>query len=165
MPDTDCRKDLYDRIRDQIQHEDLLVNQRLTWFLVAQAFLFAGYHAVLNSNRETLRARTLIAICLLGFVLAIAAYLGIFAAFRSLKTLYQTWYEFNEWQLNEQFNIARLRDAKNESQAEKTLLISCQYLPEEQKKMVIDGELFRQGYPQITWRGKGLITAANTACL
>jgi hypothetical protein len=40
-------KDLYDAVRDQIRHEDELVNHRFGWFLAAQAFLLAGFGAAL----------------------------------------------------------------------------------------------------------------------
>jgi hypothetical protein len=37
--------DWYRTIRDQIQHEDNLIVQRLSWLMAAQSFLFTGYAA------------------------------------------------------------------------------------------------------------------------
>jgi hypothetical protein len=46
-PDVDA---FYDRIRDQIEHEDNLVTQRLNWFLTSQSFLFTAYAIVFNGT-------------------------------------------------------------------------------------------------------------------
>ena len=37
------RIEYYQIIRSQIEHEDNLINQRLSWFVAAQAFLFSAY--------------------------------------------------------------------------------------------------------------------------
>ena len=42
----------YKIIRSQIEHEDNLINQRLSWFLAAQAFLFTAYAILLNAPTE-----------------------------------------------------------------------------------------------------------------
>src|ERR671924_552993 len=39
----------YQLIRSQIEHEDNLINQRLSWFVAAQAFLFSAYAILLNA--------------------------------------------------------------------------------------------------------------------
>jgi hypothetical protein len=39
----------YQMIRSQIEHEDNLINQRVSWFVTAQAFLFTAYAIVLNA--------------------------------------------------------------------------------------------------------------------
>jgi hypothetical protein len=39
----------YEIIRSQIEHEDNLINQRLSWFVAAQAFLFSAYAILLNA--------------------------------------------------------------------------------------------------------------------
>ena len=36
------RIEYYQIIRSQIEHEDNLINQRLSWFVAAQAFLFSA---------------------------------------------------------------------------------------------------------------------------
>jgi hypothetical protein len=35
-------------LRDQLQHEDNLITQRLSWLMGSQAFLFTAYAIVLN---------------------------------------------------------------------------------------------------------------------
>jgi hypothetical protein len=39
----------YEIIRSQIEHEDNLINQRLSWFVASQAFLFSAYAILLNA--------------------------------------------------------------------------------------------------------------------
>jgi hypothetical protein len=39
----------YQLIRSQIEHEDNLINQRLSWFVASQAFLFSAYAILLNA--------------------------------------------------------------------------------------------------------------------
>ena len=41
--------DWYRSIRDQIQHEDNLIVQRLSWLMVAQSFFFTGYAIIANA--------------------------------------------------------------------------------------------------------------------
>jgi hypothetical protein len=43
------RIEYYQIIRSQIEHEDNLINQRLSWFVAAQAFLFSAYAILLNA--------------------------------------------------------------------------------------------------------------------
>ena len=40
----------YSIIRDQIEHEDNLLGQRLSWFVGAQAFLFTAYAITLSNS-------------------------------------------------------------------------------------------------------------------
>lgn len=42
----------YQIIRSQIEHEDNLINQRLSWFVAAQAFLFSAYAILLNAPAQ-----------------------------------------------------------------------------------------------------------------
>jgi hypothetical protein len=42
----------YRIIRSQIEHEDNLINQRLSWFVAAQAFLFSAYAILLNAPSQ-----------------------------------------------------------------------------------------------------------------
>jgi hypothetical protein len=41
--------DWYRTIRDQIQHEDHLIVQRLSWLMAAQSFLFTAYAIIANA--------------------------------------------------------------------------------------------------------------------
>jgi hypothetical protein len=43
------RIQFYQMIRSQIEHEDNLINQRLSWFFASQAFLFSAYAILLNA--------------------------------------------------------------------------------------------------------------------
>jgi hypothetical protein len=42
--------DWYRAIRDQIQHEDNLIVQRLSWLMAAQSFFFTGYAIIANGT-------------------------------------------------------------------------------------------------------------------
>ena len=44
--------DWYRTIRDQIQHEDNLIVQRLAWLMAAQSFFFTGYAIVANATPQ-----------------------------------------------------------------------------------------------------------------
>jgi hypothetical protein len=42
--------DWYRAIRDQLQHEDNLIVQRLSWLMAAQSFFFTGYAIIANGT-------------------------------------------------------------------------------------------------------------------
>jgi hypothetical protein len=44
--------DWYRTIRDQIQHEDVLIVQRLSWLMAAQSFLFTAYAIIANATPQ-----------------------------------------------------------------------------------------------------------------
>ena len=44
--------DWYRTIRDQIQHEDNLIVQRLSWLMAAQSFFFTGYAIIANASPQ-----------------------------------------------------------------------------------------------------------------
>ncbi|MEA3210519.1 MAG: hypothetical protein QOE70_3576 [Chthoniobacter sp.] len=46
----------YHILRDQIQHEDNLTTQRLSWLMASQAFLFTAYAIVLNGPERAMTA-------------------------------------------------------------------------------------------------------------
>lgn len=148
---------LFSNIRRQIEHEDNLVNQRLTWLLGVQAFLFSGYYLVITTQVQIPRQQYIIMIiCLVGIAFTLATYNGILAAFKSLKKLHVSWYQFV---LNEKICFS-LRSDK-EHCADDLLTSNCIGL-----KNNIDNELLlRYGYPQVTWRGNGPVSAANTASM
>jgi hypothetical protein len=87
--------DRYHILRDQIQHEDNLTTQRLSWLLASQAFLFTGYAIVLNGpenlqNAFTIaqRDRLLTAIPGLGLFSALLIYVSIIAGIRALHHIH-----------------------------------------------------------------------------
>lgn len=56
MTDTDhdelSRAECYDRIRNQIEHEDERVNLRVVWQLLAQSFFFSTYASFLTTTAQ-----------------------------------------------------------------------------------------------------------------
>ncbi len=87
--------ELFKLIREQIQHEDNLVNQRLTWLLIAHGFLFAGMIQIEIQNTNTTTVLPIQAVALIissaGILINAASFVGLRAAHRSLTDLYQTW--------------------------------------------------------------------------
>ena len=115
-----------------------MVNQRLTWLLGAQAFLFAGFASVLSATKDTLDAPlkpwALSGFCVIGWGLAFAVYSGVRAAFHSLRALRNSWNTFNE---------------QTEANRDK-----------------VAGALLKQGFPQLTWHGTEVrYRAGQTASL
>jgi len=69
---------LYEIYRRNIEHEDHLINHRLSWLMVAQSFLLA---ACVSSGRTPFIIKAL------GVSTCIVSYVSIFAAFRSINLL------------------------------------------------------------------------------
>lgn len=89
------RKDLFDRLRNQIVHEDTLTNQRLNWLLLAQGFLFVAYSQVLTEEKPLAgKSLTVAIIGCFGYLLSYFSFLSIRAAFESLEKLKNTWVMF-----------------------------------------------------------------------
>src|SRR5438067_12118697 len=44
----------YHILRDQLQHEDNLTTQRLSWLMASQAFLFTAYAIVMNGPERAM---------------------------------------------------------------------------------------------------------------
>jgi len=88
-------------IREQIRHEDGLINQRLNWFLLSQAFLFAAFTTIITSDNQTNPSTAIIqhwipfGIAITGIILNISSFIGLGTAYASLKNLRETWYEVN----------------------------------------------------------------------
>lgn len=86
---------LYKMLREQIQHEDHLVNHRLTWLLAVEGFLFAALAALLTSQNLTTYSKSMLFIIIgfFGISFCISSFLGIRAAHKSLKILREKWDE------------------------------------------------------------------------
>lgn len=86
---------LYHMLREQIQHEDNLVNHRLTWLLAVEGFLFAVSTALFTSQNLTEDAKKILffIIGIFGISFCITSFLGIRAAHNSLKILREKWDE------------------------------------------------------------------------
>jgi hypothetical protein len=52
VPESISEIQYYQIIRSQIEHEDNLINQRLSWFVAAHAFLFSAYAILLNAPSQ-----------------------------------------------------------------------------------------------------------------
>src|SRR3954453_5910237 len=86
----------YHILRDQIQHEDSLTTQRLSWLLASQAFLFSGYAIVLNGPERAptayvaeQRSWLLGAIPFLGFISAALIFVSVIAGVRALQNIHR----------------------------------------------------------------------------
>lgn len=90
LSQTEC----YHILRGQVEHEDSLTTQRLSWLLAAQSFLFTAYAIVLNGPTEltnrfiaTQRGWLLTAIPALGLSSAALIYVSILAGVAALFSL------------------------------------------------------------------------------
>ena len=82
----------YQILRQQLEHEDNLVTQRLSWFLGSQAFLFSAFAIVLNApmqsrfgDREPIIFFRLIPIMAIGVALLI--WLAVLAGIMAMRRL------------------------------------------------------------------------------
>ncbi|MEB3325512.1 MAG: hypothetical protein VKM17_09295, partial [Cyanobacteriota bacterium] len=85
------------RIRSAIEHENTLVNHRLTWLLTSQAFLFAGFGLVFtsmkNSSFDIIYSLLLLSlISLVGIAVSCKICLDIEGASRQLAELDHWWH-------------------------------------------------------------------------
>ena len=51
-PQNHITCDYYDQVRHQIEHEDDLITQRISWLMASQSFLFSAYAIVLNGLKS-----------------------------------------------------------------------------------------------------------------
>jgi hypothetical protein len=86
----------YHILRDQIQHEDNLITQRLSWLMASQAFLFSAYAILLNAPERAMSpfARQqqewlITAIPALAMGSAALIYVSILAGVRALHNLHR----------------------------------------------------------------------------
>lgn len=83
----------YLQIRDQIKHEDNLCNNRMTWLISLQSFLFGAYGFTANispSNTSIETARS--AFCTVGIISASAIALSLMASRQSSNKLVDRWF-------------------------------------------------------------------------
>jgi len=86
--------DHYRLVRSQIEHEDNLVSQRLSWMLASQSFLFTAYAITLNgpaqSHFKTFETHSTLLLNLLivvGIVSALLIWASILAGLSAMNTL------------------------------------------------------------------------------
>jgi hypothetical protein len=84
----------YRIVRGQIEHEDNLVSQRLSWLLASQSFLFTAYAITLNGPVQLHQQRyeahvgsLMVLLPLVGIVSAVLIWLSIIAGMRAMRKL------------------------------------------------------------------------------
>src|ERR1700690_4318170 len=97
----------YELIREQIIHEDGLINQRLNWLLLSQGFLFAAFTTIITNIDKFSKGLMagspgfitpanilwpLLAIAMTGLLLNYISFNGLKNAYRSLKYLRDNWH-------------------------------------------------------------------------
>jgi hypothetical protein len=98
-PEPEADIDHYKIFRSYVEHEDALINNRLTWTTAIQGFLFAIYSfmgAGWNGNEtqnvtQAVRQRLVQDLPKLGIFAAIASYVGVLAAVLAIQTLDRDW--------------------------------------------------------------------------
>jgi len=88
------------RARSVIEHENTLVNNRVTWLLVSQGFLFAAYGTLLTSwgkaelriGRETF-VLLLLALLIISGYICISIGIVLAAAVKHIKYVHSWWYK------------------------------------------------------------------------
>jgi len=84
------------RIRAAIEHENTLVNHRLTWLLTSQALLFAGFGSIFQDQKKLTNNYYLVfllIICFVGLVVSLKTYIDIEMAGRQLSELDRWWHK------------------------------------------------------------------------
>jgi hypothetical protein len=86
----------YRMLRDQLQHEDNLITQRLSWLMGSQAFLFTAYAIVLNGPERpknaligSLQDVLLGTLPVVGFLSAALIYVSIIAGVLAMINIYR----------------------------------------------------------------------------
>ena len=86
--------DEYVLLREEIRHQDNLINARLSWLVSSQAFLLSGFAVTLNGTAQPLlpvfakvNVVLFAALPVGGLVTDIASYLTIWAAIRRMTTI------------------------------------------------------------------------------
>src|SRR5262249_54976573 len=90
---------LYGVYRGYLEHEDELINRRLSWNLTLQGFLFAAYGVTLQAitnqspNRELIKHLSVLQYLfpLLAGTVSILSYVGIYAAQKAIDQLREDW--------------------------------------------------------------------------
>jgi hypothetical protein len=72
------------RVRSQIEHEDMLINHRMSWFLAASAFLFSAFCISLSSLKKDTPTETAL---LLGVVLTAIPVVGVILSIIAWRVL------------------------------------------------------------------------------
>lgn len=91
-------KELFELLREKICHEDSWVQQRVSWLLAANGFLFAGYAVLLRVAAEcargsgTVDAQTIVVYFpFFGVILCVLVTFGILGAFLAMRDTKKQW--------------------------------------------------------------------------
>src|SRR5688572_2326592 len=87
--------EIFKLLRGRIEHEDNLINQRMTWLINAQAFFF-GVLGIIGGVSENYGSVLTISIELLGFIIAISSFVGIKNAGDAVAELATWWWRYRE---------------------------------------------------------------------
>jgi hypothetical protein len=85
------------RVRSAIEHENTLVNHRLTWLLSSQAFLFTGFGVIYSGNNNLYSLMILAVIGMLGIAISFKIFVDIENAGKQLWRLDQWWHETHSY--------------------------------------------------------------------
>jgi len=98
QPSPSTAEKLYELLRAKIVHEDLWVQQRVSWLLGSNAFLFAAFGVLLTiQEKETsesillLRKGLLYIVPVMGFFVSVLVFAGIAGAGLAMKNIRAEW--------------------------------------------------------------------------
>jgi hypothetical protein len=90
--------DIYNIVREQIEHEDNLITQRLSWLVASQSFLFTAYAILVNASQtsklpilELKQVQVFHLIPMVGFVSGVLIYVSILAGILAMARLRTHW--------------------------------------------------------------------------
>jgi hypothetical protein len=96
------RAEYYQFIKQQIDHQDNLVNQRVIWQIIAQAFFFSAYTSLMNAPKESkgplfdAEQRLLLWLLpLAGFLAGVLTYVGILSSLKTIDYLRKLYDEYS----------------------------------------------------------------------
>jgi hypothetical protein len=96
------RAEYYQFIKQQIDHQDNLVNQRVIWQIIAQAFFFGAYASLMNAPKEAkgplfdAEQRLLLWLLpLAGLLAGVLTYVGILSSLKTIDYLRKLYDEYS----------------------------------------------------------------------
>jgi len=85
-------KDIYIMLREQIEHEDQLIDHRVNWLLVSQGFLLVSYTTLVNlAVKKEIPIYLIFIVAGLAILLNIFSLIGIAASFLYMTDLEKFW--------------------------------------------------------------------------
>ncbi|MGK7898645.1 MAG: hypothetical protein AB4372_34780 [Xenococcus sp. (in: cyanobacteria)] len=86
--------EIYNTIRDHIKHENILINNRLTWLLTLQGFLLAGLGLLIRDSKS--HSTLIFIFVVLGVSTNIITFMSIWAAQTAIEKLDKSWADHPE---------------------------------------------------------------------